>query len=274
MKPHLAANKTVSRHTFIFVPETKIDELKQVQLKKKTETKVNWVVTAYNEWRDERLRTFKYDPVNYFADLCNLDTLEKHNLQHALCHFVPKVTKVRGNGPYPGTTLYQMIVSIQKNLSVNKIYWQLIEGKEFKELKVVLDNVMKEHAALNVEVVKKQASVITYEMENHLWQNGFLGEENPDQLCNTVLFLIDFNVYLRAIDRHYSLRWDMPEKRSQISFEYNSVGVKCMVYREDCISKTHNGGLTDMRNERKIVWVYPSENLDRCPVRLTQKQDR
>ena len=105
-------------------------------------------------------------------------------------------------------------------------------------------------------------------MENHLWNNGFLGEENPDQLCNTILFLIGINVYLRAIDEHYGLRRDMPDKRSSITFEYNSVGVKCMVYREDTISKTHNGGLADMRNERKIVWVYPSENLDRCPVRF------
>ena len=75
------------------------------------------------------MRTFKYDPGIYFADLRNLETLEKHNLQHALCHFIPEVTKVRGDGPYPGTTLCQMIVSIQKYLSVNKIHWQLIEGK-------------------------------------------------------------------------------------------------------------------------------------------------
>ena len=271
MKPRLATSKTVSKRSFRFVPDSKIEELKQVQLKKKTEAKVNWAVTAYNEWRDERLRTFKYDPGIYFADLRNLESLEKENLQHALCHFIPEVTKVRGEDPYPGSTLYQMIVSIQKYLSVNKIHWQLIEGKEFEDLKVVLDNVMKERAALNIGITKKQASVITYEMENHLWQEGFLGEQNPDQLRNTVLFLIGINVYLRAVNEHYGLRRDMPDKRSQISFEYNSLGDKCMVYREDCVSKTHNGGLADMRNERKIVWVCPSENPDRCPVRLMQK---
>ena len=271
MKPRLAVTKAVSRRSFKFVPDSKIDELKQVHLKKKTEAKVNWAVTAYNEWRNERLRTFKYDPGIYYADLTKLDTLEKSNLQHALCHFIPEVTRVRGEGPYPGTTLYQMIVSIQKYLNVNKLNWQLIEGKEFDELKVVLDNVMKERAALNIGVVKKQAGVITYEMENHLWENGFLSEENPEKLRNTVLFLIGINVYLRAVDEHYSLRRDMPNQRSQISFEYNSFGVKCLVYREDSVTKSHDGGIADLRNERKIVWVYPSENRDRCPVRLTQK---
>ena len=147
MKPRLATSKTVSKHSFKFIPDAKIDELKQVHLKKKTEAKVNWAVTAYNEWRDEHLCTFKYDPGIYFADLRQLDKLEKCNLQHALCHFVPEVTKVRGEGPYPGTTLYQMIVSIQKYLNVNKLHWQLIEGKEFEELKIVLDNVMKERAS-------------------------------------------------------------------------------------------------------------------------------
>ena len=63
----------------------------------------------------------------------------------------------------------------------------------------------------------------------------------------------------------------MPNQRSQITFEYNNIGVKCLIYREDAITKTHNGGLSDMHSERKIVWVYPSDNLDRCPVRLTQK---
>ena len=108
-------------------------------------------------------------------------------------------------------------------------------------------------------------------MENHLWDNGFLSEESPEKLRNTVLFLIGINVYLRAVDEHYGLRRDMPDKKSQISFEYNSSGVKCLVYHEDSVSKTQDGGLADMRNERKIVWVYPSENIDRCPVRLTQK---
>ena len=30
-------------------------------------------------------------------------------------------------------------------------------------------------------------------------------------------------------------------------------------------------GLNDMRKERKIAWIYPSENPVRCPVRLTKK---
>ena len=44
-----------------------------------------------------------------------------------------------------------------------------------------------------------------------------------------------------------------------------------MVYHEDASTKTHNGGLRDMRSDRKEVSVLPSENVNRCPVRLTDK---
>ena len=271
MKPRLATTKALSKRKFSFATEDRIASLKEIQLKKKTEAKMNWAVTAFVEWRNERLRTFRYDPAIYFSDISKLDQLEQDNFSHALCHFIPEVTKVRGDGPYPGKTLYQMIVALQKYLNVNGIYWQLVEGIDFRDVRTVLDNVMKERAALNVGIVKKQVSVITYEMENHLWKEGFLGEDTPDKLRNTVLFLIGINVYLHAIEEHYGLRQDMPNQVSQISFEYNSIGVKCLVYREDSVTKSHDGGLADMRNERKIVWVYPSENVNRCPVRLTQK---
>ena len=43
------------------------------------------------------------------------------------------------------------------------------------------------------------------------------------------------------------------------------------MYREDTVTKTHDGGLNDMRRDQKIVWVYPSEDKTRCPVRLVEK---
>ena len=184
MKPLLATTSNVSKRKFSFVSDARVDTLKRVQLKKKTEAKLNWAVTAYVEWRNECLRTFRYNPAIYFADITNSEKLEKANLQHALCHFIPEVMKVCGESPYPGKTLNQMIVAIQKYLNVNKLYWQLIEGIEFHDVRTVLDNVMKERAALNVGIVRRQVSVIMYEMENHLWKHGYLGEDSPEKLCN------------------------------------------------------------------------------------------
>ena len=215
-------------------------------MKKKTEAKVNWAVTAYNDWRNERLHNFNYDVGIYYADLNTLETLEKSNLEHTLCRFIPEVTRVKGDGPYPGKMLYQMIVAIRKYLNINKINWKLFDGNDFHDLHVVLDNVMQQRTALNIGVTKKQAQVISYETEQDLWNRGFLGEDTPDKLRDIALFLIGINVYLRAIEEHYYLRRPTPDEPSQISFECNSSGVRCLVYREDTITKTHDGGLIDV----------------------------
>ena len=96
-------------------------------------------------------------------------------------------------------------------------------------------------------------------------------EDTPEKLRQTVLFLIGINCALQAGDGHYSLRRPGGCTSSQISFEYNELGVKCLVYREDCVTKTNQGGLKDMKKERKIVWVKPSSNWERDPVRIVEK---
>ena len=104
-----------------------------------------------------------------------------------------------------------------------------------------------------------------------MWKSGVLGEDTPDKLRDTVLFLLGMNILLRVVEEHYYLRRPMPNEESQLSFRINGEGVECLVYHEDSVSKTHDGGLNDFRKDRKIVWVYPSENVNRCPVRLVKK---
>ena len=207
----------------------------------------------------------------FYADLDDLPNLKLENFRHAMCFFIPEVTKSKGEGLYPGKTLYQMCMAIQKYLNVNKIPWKVVEGPEFEDVKTVLDNVMKERTALNIGVKKRQAGFIPYEFEDKMWQKGVLGENCPDRLRDTVLFLIGTHCLLRASDEHYYLRRDTPQESSQLQFEMSASGIKCLVYREDTVSKTHDGGLRDMRADRKEVWVFPNDNRSRCCVRLVEK---
>ena len=157
----VAKRTSVSRRKFSFSSEAHIEQLRQIRLKKRTEAKMYWGVNAYNEWHEERLLNFNYDVGIYEANLNDLPTLTKENLEHAMLRFIPEVTKKKGSGLYPGRTLYQLCQSIQKYLNVNKLPWKLVKGHEFQDLKVVLDNVMKERAEANIGMVKKQAQVIT-----------------------------------------------------------------------------------------------------------------
>ena len=264
--------KTVSnKRNFKFLTDAKIAELRKIKLKKKSENKVKWAVNAYSEWRIARLEKVEFDQKVFECDLHNLSQVSKDNLEHSLIRFVPEVTKSKGDGPYPGKTLYQLIVAIQKFLQINDIKWKLIHGDEFTDLRNVLDNVMKERCADSVGMVKKQADIISYEYEEKMWQNGILGEDTPDKLRSTILFLLGINLALRAVEEHYNLRRELTNKPSQLAFETNSTGVKCLVYREDHCTKTHDGGLLQRRKEKKVVWIYPSTNINRCPVRLFGK---
>ena len=267
-----SAYKSVStKRKFKFLTPERIEELRKIKLKKRSERKVKWAVNAYNEWRTARLETVEYDQDIFDCDLGDLSRVTESNLEHSLCHFVPEVTKSKGEGPYPGKTLYQLIVAIQKYLEINRIKWKLIHGDRFTDLRTVLDNVMKERCAENVGNIKKQADIISYEYEERMWQEGVLGEDSPDKLRSTVLFLLGINLALRAVDEHYQLRRSLPNSPSQLSFEENTKGVSCLVFREDTCTKTNDGGLGQMRKERKVVWVYPSKNINRCPVRLVGK---
>ena len=130
---------------------------------------------------------------------------------------------------------------------------------------------MKERALQNIGMVPKQANLLTMNYEDELWKQGLLGEDTPEKLRDTVMFLVGIHCSLRAGDEHHDLRRDTKDKASQFSFQRNESGVRCLVYTEDTVTKTNDGGLSHMRKDRKVVWVYPSNNVKRCPVRLVDK---
>ena len=118
--------KAVStKRNFKFLTEERINELKKIKLKKRSEAKVKWAVNAYTEWRDARLGNGPFDQNICDANLNDLSKINVTNLEYSLCRFVPEVSKSRGDGPYPGKTLYQMIVAIQKFLQLNKCNWEI-----------------------------------------------------------------------------------------------------------------------------------------------------
>ena len=136
------------KHKYSFSSEDWIVKLKQIKLKKRSEKKMYWGVTTYNDWRNAHFQTFNYDYSIYMADINNVDQLDKDNFEYSMIRFIPEVTKKTGEA-YPGRTLYQLCSSIQKYLNVNKIPWKLVKGNDFQEMQVVLDNVMKERAEAN-----------------------------------------------------------------------------------------------------------------------------
>ena len=169
-----------------------------------------------------------------------------------MCRFLAEVVKVKDGSEYPGQTLYQLCVAIQKCLFTKGLKSKLVEG-DFDDLCCTLDNLMKDRAAKSIRTTKKQANMLTFKHEQAMWEKGHLGEASPTQLRETVIFLLGIYTGLRAGDEHYNLHQDSEQLGSQLSFKRNDSGLRCLIYTEDCMTKANDGGLNIMHKDRKIV---------------------
>ena len=109
---------------------------------------------------------------------------------------------------------------------------------------------MKERVQRNFEMMHRQTDLIPTEFEDKLWSDRV---ESPIQLCDTMLFLLGINLGLRAGDKYYNLRRDSPGKLSQLSFERD----RCLVYKEDNVTKTNDGGFRNMKKKCKVYVHLP-----------------
>jgi hypothetical protein len=163
------------------------------------------------------------------------------------CHiFFCEVRKADGS-EYPPATLKQIMIALHKFLEVN--------GR------------VEAGSRAGIGLERKQAEVITSDMEMMMWEQGVLGEDNPKALLNTVFHLLGL---------HFALRGGVEQRRlrhnpSQISLLTLPDGRRCLEYRED-VSKTNAGGLKSINKKRKVTRAF--ETLDcpeRCPVRLYER---
>ena len=65
---------------------------------------------------------------------------------------------------------------------------------------------MKQLSKHSVVRERQQAKPITIEEENAMWELGVLGDETPEKLFNTLLYLISLYFALHACDKHKSLK--------------------------------------------------------------------
>ena len=128
---------------------------------------------------------------------------------------------------------------------------------------------MKALTASGVGVVVKQASVLSFSDENFLWENGFLGTSNPQQLLNTVVFVLGMSCALHAGKEHCALH--SMGFNSQISWHMSPTGDWYFCYRKDIGLKTNKGGLKHKKVSPKFVTVYQIADKNHCPVHILYK---
>ena len=228
---------------------------------KSTESKTRWAVNLFSKW--QRARSGFKDGGRFYKPLLEMTNEE---LVEALSYFIVEVRNESGK-EYRPNSIYEIIISIQHHLRASGKFVNFLDDNVYSKLKSVLDAKMKSLSKQGLGIDKKQADVISVEQEEILWSTGILGSDKPQQLLNTMVYLIGLNFALRAGQEHRNLRFG---KDSQILFKRDPSGRSYLQYTED-ISKTNSGGLQHRKLAPKCTRAYERENKDRCIVSLYSK---
>ena len=242
-----------------------MESLSHKNFSDETMKKVNWVRRMYNDWREFRNGNPNLQSIN--SNIEEFNHLKKDEFANNVCRFISEVKKVDGSD-FPPRTLYDIVLCLQFWLESNGINWRLISDNEFTSVKYTVDNLMKQRAASGLGNIVRQAEVLTFTDEDLLWCLGLLGTHSPEVLVNTVVFMLGLSCSLRAGKEHRILR-SIPF-HSQFKFLYDNEGKMYLQYTEDVGLKTNKGGLKHRGVQQKVVEVYCSSNLERCPVRIFQ----
>ena len=148
------------------------------------------------------------------------------------------------------------------------LVWKLLDNKEFTELKFTLENTMKQWVTNGIGINVKKADIISVVEEDILWERGILGSENPEQLLQTILYVIGLNCALCAGKKHRPLH-SIPfgSQFQWVRYDFHDQYFLC--YTEDLGMKTNKGGIKHHKIEAETVDVYPIQNSYRCPVHIT-----
>ena len=198
------------------------------------------------------------------------ESITNTELNKWLSHFVVEARNKQGNR-YPGGTLYSLCSGIQRYVREKRTAASVTDPVDiykdpgFMFFRSSFDSILKELHVSGVGNRKRQAEVISYDVEDRLWADGHLGDNKPQQLLDTLVYCLGLNLALRSGKEHRDLRPDMFQV-----FESIETG-PYLLYTESG-SKNHLGGLRDRKRENKSVKIFANQdNLDRCVMRLYTK---
>ena len=175
----------------------KIDE----RIPQSTKYKIEWALAVFKRWQEER-RNRSLDANLNMPGECltfELNSMSAAGLNTALKYFVFEAAK-QDRSDYPSSTLYGLFGAFQSHLKSQYSKFNLFEDDEFREARAALDSVMKERSASGLGASsRKSTEIISESEENMLCDNGVLGDDTPQKLVDTMLYLTGMNLIFNRI---------------------------------------------------------------------------
>ena len=166
---------------------------------------------------------------------------------------------------YPPESLHHICSGIVRHLHNNgHPTLDIYRSSDFIDFGRTLDAEMKRLQQKGLGSKKRQAEPITEQEEQLLWSKGLLGDDSPQVLLNTMVYMIGLYFALRSGKEHRKLRFSP----SQIELVEREGERPYLLYTED-ESKNHPSGLKGRRIKCKSVKHHANlENPSRYFVRL------
>ena len=198
-----------------------------------TRKQTTWTVKVWQDWTASRRSLQTEVPPQ-------LDSITNEQLNYWLSQFIVEVKNKNGES-YTGGTLYSLCSGVQRYIRGKRAVssegeaLDIYKDPKFVYFRSVFDSVLKNLHKRGIGTSRKQAEVISYELEESLWSKGVLGDDELQKLVDSFFGL---NLALRSGREHRNLRPDMLELKELChSNPY-------ILYTE-CGSKNNPGGLRE-----------------------------
>ena len=172
------------------VSTVQVEAMRKTGVAVKTQEQNNWAASVWHDWATYRRNMVSVEVEEEEHDLKEEFTeMSVAAMNFWLCKFVIEVRR-KDAKPYAPDTLYQACCGLLRLLKeAGRAEVNMFTDPRFHQFRGTLDARMKElRSTGNYQV--KRAEVISEEDENLLWDKKLLGDGNPEQLINTMVFYI------------------------------------------------------------------------------------
>lgn len=195
-------NENDKNDTKEIITDEDIQKRLENNINKSTKMKYQWAVNCFQKWLENEpnkpnkaVSDFSVDDVNYH-----------------LPRFIMSCRNSK-NEKYRPKTLLELVLCLQQAInherskqSLNR--FKFLNDNIFSVVRGVLDSEMKLATKEGLNIPNNQVDIITEAQENDLWEKNILGDDTPEKLSDTLLYLVGTNFALRGGQEHADLTLD------------------------------------------------------------------
>ena len=241
-------DSTVNR--FLEVEDHDVQDIISLEENENTKKKTKQdmaIFVAYLHSQNERREVQEIPP----------DTLDSY-----ISKFLLSVRKRDGDN-YEPTTLRGMVSSIDRYLKRNRYVESVITGHSFEQTRQVLKSKQKQLKRLGKGNKPKEASPLTSDEIDTLYEKGEFGNHSPHALINTLWFNNCLHFGLRGGKEQRNLKW------GDVTLKVDTTGKEYLEYSTERQTKTRPGDKPrDSRSTKPRMYDNPSVQTQRNPVNI------